>query len=173
MLAVTIDRLNAFGEAWSRGNVDEIMPYFTVDCVYHASVGPEPGVTYRGTEQVRAGVIEMLMHDAGGVPRSGPAFISGDQGVAEWSYEFPNIDGSATVVRGCDIFDFAEDRIRRKDALRKTFAERSSRSVHCACRSPEGTEGLIDCRNRCLVQHRQIEIQSTEEVTGEPFRSVG
>jgi len=120
---VTIERLNAFGDAWNRGNLDEIMSYFAIDCVYHASVGPEPGVTFRGTEQVRAGVIEMLRHDAGGLSRSGPAFICGDRGVAEWSYEFPNADGSATVVRGCDVFEFACDRIRRKDAFRKTFTE--------------------------------------------------
>jgi hypothetical protein len=40
---MTIKRLLAFGDAWNRGDVDDIMSYFAVECTYHASAGPEHG----------------------------------------------------------------------------------------------------------------------------------
>ena len=49
-------RLNALGDAWNRGDVTEIMSYFTDDCVEQASVGPEPGKTYHRSDAVRRGV---------------------------------------------------------------------------------------------------------------------
>jgi hypothetical protein len=53
---MTIERLLAFGDAWNRRDVDDIMSYLAVECTYHASAGPEPGRTYEGREAVRRGV---------------------------------------------------------------------------------------------------------------------
>ncbi len=119
---MTPERLNEFGDAWNRGEVTEIMSYFTDDCVYEASVGPEPGTTYRGREAVRRGVAELLAHDSDAESRGGDVFVAGNRGVAEWSYVYTNDDGSTTEVRGCDIFEFDGDLIRRKDAFRKTYS---------------------------------------------------
>jgi len=119
---MTIERLLAFGDAWHRGDVDDIMSYFAAECTYHASAGPEPGRTCRGREAVRRGVIDMLAYDRGGKSKTGPAFVVDERGVAEWSYEFIAIDGAVTVVRGCDVFEFEGDLIRRKDAFRKVYA---------------------------------------------------
>ncbi|MGH7726300.1 MAG: nuclear transport factor 2 family protein [Candidatus Eiseniibacteriota bacterium] len=118
---MTIERLLAFGDAWNRGDVDDIMSYFAAECTYHASVGPEPGRTYRGREAVRRGVIDMLAYDRGGRSKTGPAFVAAERGVAEWSYEFTAADGAVTVIRGCDVFEFEGDLIRRKDAFRKVY----------------------------------------------------
>ena len=98
------------------------MSYFAVECTYHASAGPEPGRTYEGREAVRRGVIEMLAYDRGGKATTGVAFVADERGVAEWSYEFTAADGAVTAIRGCDIFDFDGDLIRRKDAFRKVYA---------------------------------------------------
>ena len=118
---MTPARLDEFNDAWSSGDVDDIMSYFTDDCVYQASVGPEPGATYTGRDAVRQGVVDLLALDSAGESRGGNMFISGNQGVAEWSYVFSNVDGTTNEVRGCDIFEFDGDRIRRKDAFRKTY----------------------------------------------------
>ena len=118
---MTIERLLAFGEAWNRGDVDEIMSYFAVECTYHASAGPGPGRTYHGREAVRQGVIDMLAYDRGGRSKAGPAFVADERGVAEWSYEFTGADGALTVIRGCDVFEFEGGLIRRKDAFRKVY----------------------------------------------------
>ncbi|HEX7778658.1 MAG TPA: nuclear transport factor 2 family protein [Vicinamibacterales bacterium] len=119
---MTIERLLAFGDAWNRGDVDDIMSYFAGECTYYASVGPEPGRTYEGREAVRQGVIDMLAYDRGGRSKAGAAFVADKRGVAEWSYEFTAGDGTVTAIRGCDVFEFEGDLIRRKDAFRKVYA---------------------------------------------------
>lgn len=35
-----------FGEAWTGKNLDALMSLVTDDCIYAASVGPEPGETF-------------------------------------------------------------------------------------------------------------------------------
>jgi hypothetical protein len=57
----------------------------------------------------------MLAHDAGRARRSGPSWIFGDIGIGRWSFA----DGER-VIEGVDLYEFAADRIRRKDAFRKT-----------------------------------------------------
>ncbi len=65
------DRLTAFGQAWAAEDVDLLMSMMTDDCVYAASVGDEPGTTYRGREAVRRGFAEILAFESGGEARSG------------------------------------------------------------------------------------------------------
>jgi len=113
--------LEAFGEAWNARDVHRLVSMITDDCVYCASVGPEPGTTYVGKEAVRAGFSEMLAFDAKGESRSGRTFVAGDLGIAEWSYVFPRTRGASFEVRGCDIFEFRDGRVSRKDAFRKVL----------------------------------------------------
>ena len=117
---MTEERLREFAAAWARGDVNQLMTFMTDDCVYEASVGPEPGKTYDGFAAVRQGFEEMLAFDATGESRSGPIFICGDKGVMEWSYIQKRGDGRAIELRGCDIFEFSGNKIRRKNAFRKT-----------------------------------------------------
>jgi hypothetical protein len=112
---MTKERLAAFDNAWTRADVESLMSFVTPDVVYGASVGPEPGSTYRGSEEVRRGIEAMLANDAGRARRSGPSWIFGDIGIGRWSFE-----EGGRVIEGIDLFEFAGDRIRRKDAFRKT-----------------------------------------------------
>jgi ketosteroid isomerase-like protein len=50
---MTEERLREFAAAWARHDVETLMTFLTDDCVYEASVGPEPGRTYAGREAVR------------------------------------------------------------------------------------------------------------------------
>jgi len=118
---MTEERLREFDATWARGDIDTLMTFMTEDCVYEASVGPEPGRTYRGCQAVRQGFQEMLAHDAGCEVRGGPVLIFGDKGVTEWTYVKTEPGGRKFEVRGCDIFDFRGDQILRKNAFRKTF----------------------------------------------------
>src|SRR5689334_18336506 len=112
------EKLRRFGEAWGRGDLDTLMTFIAEDCVYSASVGPEPGEAFRGREAVRAGFAEMLAHDADAEAKGGPVFVCGDRGTAEWSFVYA--EGNRRVeVRGCDLFEFSGDLIKRKDAFRK------------------------------------------------------
>ena len=43
-------RLKQFGKAWDARDIDEFISTMTDDCVYCASVGPEPGTTHVGRD---------------------------------------------------------------------------------------------------------------------------
>ena len=117
---MTLARLEQFNDAWSRRAVDELMSFMTEDCIYEASVGPEPGRTFTGRAEVENGFRQMLLHDGDAESKGGRCAVMGDLGIAEWSY-IKMEDGRAIEVRGCDIFEFSGDRIRRKNAFRKVF----------------------------------------------------
>jgi len=119
--AMTLPRLQQFSAAWTAGDLDALMSYMTDDCVYHASIGPEPGSTYRGKDEVRRGFAAVLAYDHGRERHDGTAFIHGNVGVAEWSFYEEAPDGTGRLIRGCDIFEFADSKIRKKDAFRKVL----------------------------------------------------
>ena len=120
-VTVRLDQLARFSEAWTAGDVDRLMEFMSDDCVYYASVGPEPGTTYRGLDEVRRGFTSMLDYDHGRERHGGTTFVCGDVGVAEWSFSETSPDGGSRLIRGCDIFEFDGDKIRKKDAFRKVF----------------------------------------------------
>jgi ketosteroid isomerase-like protein len=108
-----------FSEAWARRDVDGLMALVTDDIVYGASVGPEPGATFRGRDEVRRGFEYMLRHDHVLRERAGLVVIVGNQGFAEWIYDVRLADGSDGRERGIDVLEFAHGRLARKDAFRK------------------------------------------------------
>ncbi len=116
---MTIERLKAFDEAWGQKDLEALMKFMTDDCEYHASVGPDPGESFIGKESVRRGFRIMFEHDADSESRPGAVFIHGDRGVVQWSYVSVDDRGRTFKVRGCDLFEFVGDKIKRKDAFRK------------------------------------------------------
>ena len=115
---MTRERLMEFAAAWGSKNIEALMELFTEDCVYKASVGPEPGSTYVGKEAVRRGVEAMFAHDQGSTSEITRMHVFGNVGFWEWTYCFP--DGK--VVYGCDLFEFEGNRVRLKNAFRKTLS---------------------------------------------------
>ena len=64
-----------FSEAWAKRDVDGLMALVTDDIIYGASVGPEPGATFRGRDEVRRGFDHMLRHDQVLREHAGPVVI--------------------------------------------------------------------------------------------------
>lgn len=120
MAKMTLERLEMFNAAWAQGDVATLMSFMTDDCIYQASVGPEPGETFAGRAAVEAGFRRMLAFDGDSESHGGRCAVLGDLGIAEWSYVSTE-GGRRIETRGCDIFEFEGARIRRKDAFRKTF----------------------------------------------------
>ena len=111
--------LKRFAEAWQKRDVEAVLACMTLDCVYEASVGPEPGTTFRGTEEVRCGILKMFGYDEGSESRISNLFISGRHAAWEWTYVWRG-NGNERVVRGCDVFEFDGSKICRKSGFRKT-----------------------------------------------------
>ena len=111
-----------FMDAWERADAGAVMQLMSEDCVYSASVGPEPGMTWRGRGDVASGVGEMLAFEAGGESRQGRVWFADDRAFAEWDYDDIGEDGEVKVVRGIDVIHMAEGRILSIDAYRKWTA---------------------------------------------------
>ncbi len=114
--------VRAFMDAWERADADAVMRVMSDDCVYSASVGPEPGMTYRGRTDVARGVGEMLAFEAGGESRQGRLWFAEDCAFAECDYDDVADSGEIKVVRGIDVIEMADGKIRSIDAYRKWTA---------------------------------------------------
>jgi ketosteroid isomerase-like protein len=126
---MTTERLRQFGAAWACGDLDGLMGGMSDDCIYLASVGPEPGSTYRGREQVRRGFAAMLAYDSGRERHEGRVVVAGDRGVAEWSFTETTTDGGRRIIRGCDLFEFRGGRIGRTRTAKCSGRSRAPAAV--------------------------------------------
>jgi ketosteroid isomerase-like protein len=115
--------LAEFGQAWLAKDLDKLMSFMSDDCEFRASVGDEPGATFVGTDEVRRGFQLMLEYDASAEGQTGLSYVDGDVGASQWSYTYTDAVGTPVEVRGCDIWEFAGDKIRIKDAYRKVFGD--------------------------------------------------
>lgn len=114
------DLVRAFMDAWERADADAVMRLMADACSYGASVGPEPGRTYRGRAEVEKGVADMLQYESGGESRQGRVWFSQDRAFAEWDYDEIDDGGEVRAVRGIDVIHFADGKIVSIDAYRKT-----------------------------------------------------
>ena len=72
-----------------------------------------------GRDEVRAGIQSRL----DGIPdvqwEDDRHFVCGDRGVSEWTLRGTQRTGERIEVRGCDLFELADGKIRRKDSFWK------------------------------------------------------
>jgi ketosteroid isomerase-like protein len=113
--------IEAFTQAWNDKDVDAAMDLMADDCEFRASVGPEPGMTFTGREEVRRGFGIYLARSDEPEPETevGPLLVHEDFAVTRWTSRRAEPDGTTIEVRACDVFQFDGDRIRSKDTYRK------------------------------------------------------
>lgn len=109
--------LDRFADAWGSADAARVAAMMTEDCVYEASVGPEPGRTYRGAAELLAGLKAMFAHDAPARIEITDVFGAGDRVAWEWRY-YDAADN--LIARGCDLLLLRDGRIAVKNAFRKT-----------------------------------------------------
>jgi ketosteroid isomerase-like protein len=117
---VETPNLQAFLDAFNAHDVDAVMSFFTDDCVLEMPRGPAPGGRRLvGREQVRQGIQSRF----DGIPDihygDDRHFTSGDRGVSEWTIRGTQATGERLEVRGCDLLEFADGKISRKDSFWK------------------------------------------------------
>lgn len=118
-MKMTEERLKEVAAAWGRADIETLMSFVAPDCVYSASVGPEPGETFVGKDAVRAGFLKLLAHDKGSVSEPGTMRIVDDWAVFTWGFR-RKVGDRDQVIRGCDLFEFRDGLITKKDSYRKT-----------------------------------------------------
>jgi ketosteroid isomerase-like protein len=112
--------MRLFLEAFNRHDPEAVMEFFTDDCEFDTPRGPSPrGRMLRGKSEVREGVEARFK----GLPdvryEHDSHWACGDQGVSEWTLSGTTVEGERIEVRGCDLFQFEGDRIKRKDSFWK------------------------------------------------------
>ncbi|MBJ7593415.1 MAG: nuclear transport factor 2 family protein [Candidatus Dormibacteraeota bacterium] len=117
--AVTVETLQALLGAFNRHDLDAVMEFFSDDPVLEMPRGSWPwGTRAKGRDDVR----RLLGTRFAGIPDAhwgqDGHFVCGNRGVSEWT-----LSGTAgeekIEVRGCDLFEFANGRICRKDSYWK------------------------------------------------------
>ena len=107
-------------ETFNAHDVDAVMSFFSDDCVFDMPRGPAPGGRRLvGKQQVRAGIqsrFEEIPDSRYGDDRH---WTCADRGVSEWTISGTQPTGEHIEVRGCDLFEFTDGKISRKDSFWK------------------------------------------------------
>jgi ketosteroid isomerase-like protein len=121
----TVEMLEAVLDAFNRHDLDAIMAAFSDDAVLESPRGTESwGTRYVGKTAVREGLAARFA----GIPdvhySEDRHMVCGDRGVSEWLLTGATTAGERIAVRGCDLFEFRDDLIVRKDSYWKIVEHR-------------------------------------------------
>src|SRR5215216_3471599 len=121
-MTVTAETLKQILDAFNRHDLDAIMEFFSDDCSFDFPRGTEPwGQRFIGKAQVR----EALAGRFKGIPDvhygEDRHWISsdGNTGVSEWLLTGTTTSGAILKVRGCDLWEFSNGKIIRKNSYWK------------------------------------------------------
>ena len=128
--ARNLQSLERMSDGFNRRDVAAILAEFAEDAVFETSQGPEPwGERYRGRAAIRAS-IEGVFRTLPDIQfRDARRWVCGHRGVAEWTCTATTPKGRALVVRGCDLFEFRDGKVVRKDTYFKQVLHQPSASA--------------------------------------------
>jgi len=119
---VTVETLKQILEAFNRHDIDAIMEFFSDKCSFDFPRGTEPrGQRFIGKAQIR----EALAGRFKGIPDvhygEDIHWISaeGDRGLSEWTLTGTTTSRVKLKVRGCDLWEFRNGKVIRKDSYWK------------------------------------------------------
>lgn len=116
----SVEMLQEVLDAFNRHDLDDIMTYFADDCVFDMPRGKDPwGQRHSGKAAVRAGLATRFS----GIPDvhygDDVHWVCGDRGVSEWTLTGTTVSGVRIEVRGCDLWEFRDGWVIRKDSYWK------------------------------------------------------
>jgi steroid delta-isomerase-like uncharacterized protein len=121
-MTITAETLKQVLDAFNRHDLDAIMDYFAEDCSFDFPRGREPwGQRFTGKAQVREGLAGRFK----GIPDvhygDDLHWVSADgkKGLSEWTLTGTTTSGVQLNLRGCDLWEFREGKITRKDSYWK------------------------------------------------------
>ena len=107
--------LQQYSDAWNAHDIDRIMQFMTLDCVFEPGGGPERfGTRYEGYDAVRERFIEVWTDIPDVKFENALHFVQGSHGCSEWTIVGTTKDGIEIEVDGCDLFTFDNGKIKSK-----------------------------------------------------------
>ena len=117
-----IERLSA---GFSRHDVDAILDCFADDGIFDITEGPDPwGERFQGKAAVRAALLSLFKTLPDVQFTEAVNWVAGNRGAAEWTCLATTPKGQRLRVRGCDLFEFRDGLIARKDSYFKRIVRR-------------------------------------------------
>jgi ketosteroid isomerase-like protein len=113
--------LDRFLAAWATRDPDAVLDAVHQDFVYSASVGPEPGSTWRTRGEIREGPKAMFTYDDGFETEISDIQIHGEEGFQTWTYRFKHEDGFQHTSYGGDLLRLEDGKLIEKNAFRKVL----------------------------------------------------
>ena len=122
---VSIATLKRLLEAFNAHDIDAVMSFFADDCVLEMPRGEDPwGRRLEGRDQVRQGLASRFA----GIPDvhygDDRHWVVDNRGCSEWLLTGTTTEGQRIAVRGCDLFEFKDNKIVRKDSYWKIVEPR-------------------------------------------------
>ena len=118
--AANLETLEKMSQGFAEKNVDAIIENFTEDGVFETSQGPEPwGERFTGREEISRSVLAVFQTLPDIRFEDASRWVCGDRGVAEWTCVATTPKGHRMEVRGCDLFQFRDGKVLRKDTYFK------------------------------------------------------
>ena len=116
----SVEMLERVLDAFNRHDVDAIMEFFADDCVFETPRGPDPwGRRLVGKDEVRKGFEARFA----GIPdiryEDDDHWVAGSSGASRWTIRGTDTAGNRVEVQGCDLFEFRDGKITRKDSYWK------------------------------------------------------
>ena len=121
-MTVTVETMHQVLDAFNRHDLDAIMEFFSDDCSFDFPRRPEPwGQRFVGKAQVREGLASRFKSIPDVHYGEDRHWISanGNMGVSEWTLTGTTTSGVRLKVRGCDLWEFRNGKITRKDSYWK------------------------------------------------------
>lgn len=114
---VTVAKMEQVLDAFNRHDLDAIMAYFAEDATLDMPRGADPW----GARAVgKAAVREAIASRFSGIPdvhySEDRHWVCGDRGASEWLLTGTTTTGQLVAVRGCDLWEFRDGLIARKDS---------------------------------------------------------
>lgn len=106
---LTEEKVRAYYAAWTEGNVDNVVSYFTADAVYEDVATADISM---GTKQVRAFAAKFLASTPGVKVEPESILIGPDSAAVEWTMS-AGIGAEAWSVRGVAILHHRDGKILR------------------------------------------------------------
>lgn len=118
--SVTVATMKQLLDVFNRHDLDAIMAYFAADATLEMPRGREPwGYRFIGKDAVREGLASRFA----GIPDVHYAedqhCVCGNRGTSEWLLTGTTTAGERIAVRGCDLWQFRDGLVIRKDSYWK------------------------------------------------------